>query len=91
MRFTVLRDSRYPPITFGDMIHEEFMKPLNLSIIDLAYILRACPAYARDIVEDRVDIDEEDAGRLSEYFGTTKKFWLNLRDGIKKSLKFDAA
>jgi addiction module HigA family antidote len=61
----------------GEMLLEEFMKPLDLSGSELARQLKVPANRINDIVRDRREISADTALRLARYFGTTARFWLN--------------
>jgi addiction module HigA family antidote len=61
----------------GEILSEEFMKPLGLSGNALARELKVPANRITDIVRGRRDISADTALRLARYFGTTPHFWLN--------------
>jgi addiction module HigA family antidote len=61
----------------GEILLEEFMKPLELSGSELARQLKVPANRINDIVRDRREISADTALRLARYFGTTARFWLN--------------
>ena len=61
----------------GELLLEEFMKPLGLSGNELARQLKVPANRINDIVRGRREISAETALRLARYFGTTARFWLN--------------
>jgi addiction module HigA family antidote len=61
----------------GEILHEEFMKPLNLSGNALARNLKVPANRINDILRDRREISADTALRLARYFGTSARFWLN--------------
>ncbi|MGL4941775.1 MAG: HigA family addiction module antitoxin [Thermoguttaceae bacterium] len=63
----------------GEMLHEEFMLPLNLSANALAAATHIPVARVLDIVQKRGDVDADIAARLARYFGTSERFWTNLQ------------
>ena len=68
-----------PLITPGEILLEEFMIPLNLSKEDLSAQLNISPIEISDILECRSAINVNLANKLSERFGNSPKFWLNLQ------------
>ena len=64
----------------GEVLREEFLKPLAISAYALAKRLRVPPPRINDIVLERRGITVDTALRLSRFFGTTEQFWLNLQD-----------
>lgn len=72
---TKLLDSIHP----GEVLHEEFMKPLGLSINRLARDLHVPPNRIHAIVHGTRAITADTALRLATYFGTAPETWLNLQ------------
>jgi addiction module HigA family antidote len=64
----------------GEILREEFLKPMAISAYALAKRLRVPPPRINDIVLERRGITADTALRLSRFFGTTERFWLNLQD-----------
>jgi addiction module HigA family antidote len=64
----------------GEILREEFLKPMGISAYKLAKRLRVPPPRINDIVLERRGITADTAVRLSRFFGTTEQFWLNLQD-----------
>lgn len=73
---------RTPP---GEILLEEFMKPLGLSGSELARQLKVPANRINDIVRGRREISADTALRLARYFGTTPRFWLNAQAGYALS------
>lgn len=67
------------PIHPGEVLREEFLKPLGLSAHALAQALRILAPRVNDIVRERRSITPDAALRLARHFGTTPEFWLNLQ------------
>ena len=61
----------------GEVLKEEFMKPLGLSGNELARRLKVPANRINDIVRGRREISADTALRLARYFGTSARFWLN--------------
>jgi addiction module HigA family antidote len=64
----------------GEVLREEFLKPMKLTAYALAKRLHVPPPRINDIVLERRGITADTALRLSRFFGTTEQFWLNLQD-----------
>ena len=71
--------AKLAPVPPGEILLEEFLKPLGLSQNELARALRIPPARVNDIVHARRSITADSAARLAVYFGTSPDFWLNLQ------------
>jgi addiction module HigA family antidote len=63
----------------GEMLREEFLKPLGLSANALSLALRVPATRIGDIVNERRAVSADTALRLARYFGTTAEFWMNLQ------------
>ena len=64
----------------GEILLEEFLKPMNISQNKLAIELRVPVHRINEIVHGRRGITADTALRLGTYFGTTAAFWLNLQN-----------
>jgi addiction module HigA family antidote len=67
------------PVHPGEILSEEFMKPLGLSMNKLALDLRVPVTRIAKIVHQRRAITTDTALRLGRYFKTTPVFWMNLQ------------
>lgn len=63
----------------GEILLEEFLKPMALSQNRLAMELRVPPHRVNEIIHGRRGITADSALRLAKFFGTTPDFWLNLQ------------
>ena len=63
----------------GEILREEFLKPLRMSAYELAKRIRVPVPRVNDIVLERRGISADTAVRLSRFLGTTEQFWLNLQ------------
>ena len=63
----------------GEILREEFMKPLHLNPNKLALALHVPAPTIYDIVHEERGISPEMALRLGRFFRTTPDFWLNLQ------------
>ena len=70
---------RLPPIHSGEILREEFLSPLGMSAHQLAMALRVPATCINDIVNEKRGITADTALRLSRYFGTTSRFWMNMQ------------
>lgn len=69
-----------PPVHPGEILREDFMKPLSLSINRLALDLHVPATRIGEIVHERRRITADTALRLARYFKTNPEFWLNLQN-----------
>jgi addiction module HigA family antidote len=67
------------PIHAGEILLEEFMKPLGISQNALARALNVTPRRINEIVNRKRAITADTALRLSRFFGNSAEFWLNLQ------------
>jgi addiction module HigA family antidote len=67
------------PVHPGEVLLEEFLKPLGLSQYRLAKALSVPPRRINEIVQGKRAISADTALRLARYFQTTDRFWLNLQ------------
>ena len=75
-----------PPVHPGEMLREEFMKPLEISINRLALDLHAPATRVSEIVNERRGITADTALRLARYFGTSPDLWMNLQKDYELTL-----
>ncbi len=76
----------------GEILREEFLKPMKISAYELAKQLHVPAPRVNDIVLERRGITADTALRLARFFGTTEQFWLGLQDAYEVSrLKADRA
>ncbi len=73
--------SPFDPIHPGEILQEEFMVPLGLSINKLARELHVPPNRIDGIVHGRCSITADTGLRLSTYFGVSPETWINLQSG----------
>lgn len=71
--------ARIDPIHPGEILSEEFLLPLQISQNGLAGAIGVPPRRINEIVHGKRRITADTALRLSRYFGTTDRFWLNLQ------------
>jgi addiction module HigA family antidote len=69
----------------GEMLREEFLKPLGLSANALAMDLHVPATRVGEILRGNRAVTADTALRLSQYFGTTPQFWLNLQQAYDLS------
>jgi addiction module HigA family antidote len=68
-----------PPIHPGEILREEFLKPLNLSVYALAKAIGVPAPRIHDIVHERRGISADTALRLGRFFRTSGELWVNLQ------------
>jgi addiction module HigA family antidote len=67
------------PIPPGELLLEDFLRPLEISQQKLARDIDVPPTRINDIVNGKRPITMDTALRLSRYFGTSPEVWLNLQ------------
>ena len=72
-------EERLPNIHPGEVLEEEFLKPLNISTSRLAQALRIPQTRIAGIVRRQRRMTPNVALRLSKFFGTSPQFWLGLQ------------
>ncbi len=70
---------RLPPVHPGEILKEDLLKPLGISINRLGRDLRVPVTRMSEIVNGRRGITAGTALRLARYFGTTPELWMNLQ------------
>ena len=73
------RKLKLAPVHPGEILREDFMAPLGLSINALARALRTPPNHVSGIVNQRRGVSAKMALRLARYFGTSPELWLGLQ------------
>jgi len=68
-----------PPAHPGEILREEFIKARNLTITEVAEGLGMARGNLSAIINERAGISPELAVKLSEAFGNTAQFWINLQ------------
>jgi len=72
-------DQSLSPIHPGEVLLEDFMKPLGLSQYRLAQDIGVTPIRIRQFVNGQRSITVDTAMRLARYFGTSAAVWLRLQ------------
>ena len=67
------------PIHPGEIIKEEYLEPLSMSVNALAVALRVPASRINDVVRQKRGVSIDTALRLARYFNTTAQFWMNLQ------------
>jgi addiction module HigA family antidote len=71
---------RLPNIHPGEILNEEFLKPMNITAYRLSKETKLPLTRIMDIIKRKRRITAETALKLSKYFGNSAKFWLGLQD-----------
>lgn len=81
------RKTKLPPVHPGEILREEFLIPLALSINGLARALRVPPSHVSGIVNEKPGISAVMALRMGRYFGCSPELWL----GLQQDFELDSA
>ena len=68
-----------PPVHPGEILLEEFLRPLDVSQYQVAKDLGVPARRINEIVHGQRRISADTALRLARYFGTSERFWMNLQ------------
>lgn len=74
----------------GEILHHEYLVPLNLSARGLAIAIDVPPNRLTDLVRGRRGMTADTALRLGRYFKTDPRFWLNLQAAYDLSIAVSA-
>ena len=74
------RTKKIAPTHPGEILREEFLKPLHITKYRLAKDIKIPKTRISEIVKGKRRITADTALRLAKYFGTSAKFWLGLQD-----------
>ncbi|MDH5768642.1 MAG: HigA family addiction module antitoxin [Nitrospirota bacterium] len=74
-----MRTKKISPIHPGEILMEEFLKPMGISQYKLAKDINVPARRINEIVHGKRSISADTALRLSRYFNLSERFWLNLQ------------
>jgi addiction module HigA family antidote len=74
-----MKKEKLAPIHPGEILMEEFLKPLGISQYRLAKDINVPARRINEIVQGKRSISADTALRLSRYFNLSERFWLNLQ------------
>ena len=84
-----MMEGKFAPIHPGEILFEEFLKPMNISQYRLAKDITVHPRRINEIVHGKRSITADTALRLARYFGMSERFWLNLQSRYDLELEKD--
>ncbi len=84
-----MNSSKMPPVHPGEILLEDFMKPLQLSQYRLAKAINVYPRRINEIVHGKRAITADTALRLARFFGTSAEVWMNLQSHYDLELARD--
>ena len=74
-----MKKKQIPPVHPGEILLEEFLKPMGISQNRLALDMRVPPRRINEIVHGKRRITADTALRMGRYFGMSAQFWLGLQ------------
>lgn len=77
------------PVHPGEILFEEFLKPLGVSQYRLSKDINVPPRRINEIVQGKRSISADTALRLARYFGLSERFWLNLQSRYNLEVEKD--
>jgi addiction module HigA family antidote len=86
----VKKAAKLAPIHPGEILREDFMKALGISMNRLALDLHVPVTRIAEIVHERRGITPDTALRLGRYFNTSARFWLNAQSSYELEVAQDA-
>jgi len=75
-----MSDKKLHPVHPGEVLLEEFLKPMGLSQSRVALDIGVHPRRINEIVLEKRSVTADTALRLARYFDTSPQFWLGLQD-----------
>jgi len=84
-----MSELKLPPIHPGEILSEEFLKPMGISLDDLAKDIAVDAVLLEEIVEGIRSITPDTALRLSRYFSMSERFWANLQSRYDLEMEKD--
>ncbi len=69
----------FPPIHPGEILFEDFLKPMQMSQYHLAQAIGVPPRRINEIVHRKRGVTADTALRLGRFFGMEAQFWMNLQ------------
>ena len=85
------KKKKMKPVHPGEMLREEFMRPLALTVNKLAIDLRISATRIHELVHERRAVSADTALRLARYFNNTPEFWMNLQTWYELEIAKDRA
>lgn len=85
-----MAEEKLHPVHPGEVLSEEFLKPMGLSQNRVAQDIGVPPRRINEIVLEKRRITADTALRLSKYFGTSPQFWLGLQTDYDLDIALDS-
>ena len=74
-----MKKEKMAPIHPGEILQEDFLIPMGISQYRLSKDISVPPRRINEIVHGKRAVSANTALRLSKYFGTSERFWLNIQ------------
>jgi addiction module HigA family antidote len=74
-----MNEERMPPVHPGEILLEDFMKPMGITQYRLAKGMNVYPRKINEIVQGKRAVTADTALRLARFFGTSAEVWMNLQ------------
>lgn len=84
-----MSEEKLAPIHPGEILLEEFLKPMGISQYRLAKDINVPARRINEIVQGKRSISADTALRLARYFGLSERFWMNLQARYDLELEKD--
>ena len=81
---------KFAPIHPGEVLEQDFLVPMGLTQYRLAKAIHVPPRRINEIVQGKRAVTADTALRLSQYFGNSAQFWLNLQSDFDLEMARDA-
>jgi addiction module HigA family antidote len=85
-----MTEEKMAPVHPGEILIEDFMKPLGISQYRLAKAMNVYPRKINEIIQGKRSITADTALRLARFFGTSPEVWMNLQAHYDLELAKDA-
>ncbi len=85
-----MSEGKLHPVHPGEVLLEEFLKPMGLSQNRLAQDIGVPPRRINEIVLEKRRVTADTALRLGKYFGTSPQFWLGLQTDYDLDIAIDS-
>ena len=74
-----MKNRKMAPVHPGEILQQDFLKPMGISQYRLSKDISVPPRRINEIVLGKRSISADTSLRLSRYFGTSERFWLNIQ------------
>ncbi len=85
-----MRNNKIPSLHPGEVLLEEFLKPMNISQNKLGRDLGVSARRINEIIHSKRSVTADTALRLARYFGNSPQFWLGLQMNYDLDVQTDS-